>query len=464
MGVWGRKPPIRHHRYCLRESRVNSNSGLYGLYVGGNYNSSDNYGVFYTNANNHVTNSNANIGSRLMNPLKKIKSLRRQDLAPWQKYRQNRQSLVGNFSKNFVANGNKNMKRIGYLYEKMCNKKLIEKAIIKGSIGKKKRKDVNIVMDDVSGYVDKVYNLLVNHEFKPTIPKLMKIRDKSSGKERIISIVPFYPDGIMHQLCVMAMEPVLMRGMYHWSCASIPKRGNARAQKYVKRCLKKDRKGTKYCAKLDIRHCYPSINIDLMMDSLHRKIKDGKFLSLIRSILDSNPNPGLAIGYYLNQWLANYFLEPLDHYICTLDGVKHYVRNMDDLVLLSGNKKKLHKAVERIRAYLSNIGLKLKSNWQVFKTDSRGIDFVGYRFFHGYILLRRRNFLKLTRQCRKVAKMEDIPFREAAGLLSRKGMLKHCSGTTIRQKYYDCIGDKKLKDVVRAYTANQNNTSVMVGS
>lgn len=34
------------------------------LYVGGNYNSNDNYGFFYTNANNQASNTNANIGSR----------------------------------------------------------------------------------------------------------------------------------------------------------------------------------------------------------------------------------------------------------------------------------------------------------------------------------------------------------------------------------------------------------------
>lgn len=41
-----------------------SNTGVRVLYVGGNYNANDSYGVFYFNANNDATNSNGNLGSR----------------------------------------------------------------------------------------------------------------------------------------------------------------------------------------------------------------------------------------------------------------------------------------------------------------------------------------------------------------------------------------------------------------
>lgn len=43
---------------------VNSNTGDRALYVGGNYNSNDNYGFFYFNANNNASNTNGNLGSR----------------------------------------------------------------------------------------------------------------------------------------------------------------------------------------------------------------------------------------------------------------------------------------------------------------------------------------------------------------------------------------------------------------
>ena len=348
-------------------------------------------------------------------------------------------------------------KRVGYLYERMLEKEVIRSCIITGSRGKRKRQDVKEVLSDVDGYTEKVYKLLATETYVPTVPRKIRIFDNSCRKERDIKVVPYYPDGIIQQLAVYAMKGVLMRGMYRWSCASIPGRGNSCAANYVKKHLKEDPKGTKYCGKFDIHHYYPTISKQKMMDALRRKIKDEKLLNLVEMIIRSDPDPGISIGFYLNQWLANYFLEPLDHFICTLKGVKYYVRNMDDIVILGGNKKKLHRAREHISRYLETmLGLKLKDNWQIFKTDSRGIDFVGFRFFHGRTILRRRNFQKLRRNARTARRFLEthrkIPPHVAAGLLSRAGQLRHCNGQNIFDKYIKPIGINRLKAIVRKET------------
>ena len=345
-------------------------------------------------------------------------------------------------------------KRVGHLYEKMCVKDLIREAIRKGSKHKKKRWDVKLVLKNPEKYVDKVYDLLIHGTYEPSTPKVKHIRDQSSNKDRDIIIVPFYPDGIIHQLVVMAMQDVLMRGMYRWSCASIPGRGNECARKYVRRALDNDPRGTRHCAKLDIYHCYPSISIRKLMRALRRKIKDERFLALVERIVRSNPLDGLAIGFFPCQWLANFYLETLDHFILTLDGVKYYVRNMDDMVLLGSNKKKLHRAVEAIAAFLEEkLGVHLKGDWQVFPVDSRGISFVGYRFRHTHTRLRKRPFLRFTRQCRKVGKAlaaGRLPsYHAAASVLSRAGNLKHADCVEARQKYFGPLDKRKIKDVVR---------------
>lgn len=345
-------------------------------------------------------------------------------------------------------------KRVGHLYEKMCDKDLIREAIRKGSKHKKKRWDVKLVMKKPEKYVEKIYDLVIHGRYVPTPPKIKRIHDKTCDKERDITIVPFYPDGIMHQLVVMAMEPVIMRGMYRWSCASIPGRGNACARKYVRRALDNDPRGTKYCAKMDIRHYYPSIDIDRLMAALRRKIKDERFLAVVEAIVRSNPLPGLAIGFYPDQWLANFNLEPVDGFILKLDGVKYYVRNMDDMVLMGPNKRKLHKAVRAIDGQLRAVlGVHLKGDWQVFPVDSRGISFVGYRFRHTHTRLRHKAFLRFTRQCRKVGRIMargGLPsYHAAAGILSRAGSLKHADCVQARQRYFGPLDRHKIKNVVR---------------
>ena len=151
-------------------------------------------------------------------------------------------------------------KKVGFLYEKMCDKELIRAAIMAGTKGKRHRKDIVRVLDDVDGYVEKMYRMLMSESYVPTVPRSKEIFDKSSNKRRVIRIVPFFPDGLMHQLCTMVLQPVLMRGMYRWSCASIPGRGNKCAADYVRRVLDNDAKNTKYCLKMDIKQYYPSVS------------------------------------------------------------------------------------------------------------------------------------------------------------------------------------------------------------
>ena len=112
------------------------------------------------------------------------------------------------------------------------------------------------------------------------------------------------------------------------------------------------------------------------------------------------------------------------------------------------------KTAETIAEYLhKRLRLQMKGNWQVFPLKARPLDYVGYRFYQDHTTMRRKNFLRFTRQCRKVRKKIErhsrIAYRTAAGLLSRIGQLKHCDSVAARKKYVDPIGVRILKEVVR---------------
>lgn len=344
-------------------------------------------------------------------------------------------------------------KRVGYLYEKMLDKEFIKQVIYKAAKHKHKRREVRRVLSRIDEYVDKMYGLLSARSYVPAEPKTREIYDASSRKTRTIYIVPFYPDAIMHWLLVEAMKPVLMRGMYHWSCASLPGRGTKRVRKYLKRAMQCDKRGAKYGLEIDIRHYYPSISHDRLMAALEHKIKDVEFLRVVSSIIESC-GTGIAIGYYICQWLANFYLEPLDLYITTLEGVKYMSRYMDNYTILGPNKRQLHRAREKIAQFMqSRLGVEMKHTWQVYRTKSRMVSAVGYRFAHTHVKLRKYNFLRLTRGCRRVMKCigagKQISARQAAGVISRAGQLKHCNGQKAKEKYVYPIGIKRLKEVIR---------------
>lgn len=351
------------------------------------------------------------------------------------------------------------MKRIGYLYEKVISIDNIELAIIKASKGKNKRKAVNKILDNIDYYVKKINNMLKNKTYIPSpyIEKTIKER----LKERIIYKPRFYPDQCIHWALMLQLEKILMNKMYYWNCASIKGRGLNHAFKYIKRILKVDNKNTKYCLKLDVKKFYPSIDKNILKNKFRKIIKDKDLLWLIDKIIDSNEK-GLPIGNYTSQWFANFYLTDLDNYIKQESKVKYYTRYMDDMILFSSNKKELHKIKLKIENYLNkNLNLKLKENWQLFKTDSRPLDFLGYRFNRKnkqvYITLRKNNFLRFKRRINKISKKTELTFHDSCAIISIWGWVSKSNGYNYMKKYI-IVPISKCKEVIRNETRKQFKT------
>lgn len=245
------------------------------------------------------------------------------------------------------------------------------------------------------------------------------------------------------------IEPLLKRGMYDYCCGSVKGRGIAKGTRYLKRILVQDRKNTKYCLKLDVKKFYPSISQKILKWKFYKIIKDEETLDLIFKIIDS-AEQGVPIGNYTSQWFANYYLQDLDHYIKEDLKVPYYLRYMDDMVLFHRNKKELHKIKNKIEEYLKFEELTLKENWQLFKLESRPLDFLGYRFYRGYTTLRKSNFLRIKRRIKRISKKSSLNYKDASATLSYVGWLKHCNSYNFKEKYVNPYIDlKKCKGVVK---------------
>ncbi len=341
------------------------------------------------------------------------------------------------------------MKRIGNIYSKIIDKNNIRKAILNAAKRKRSRKNVRYILTNIVSATDEIYNLLKNETFEPSPYEKVKIMDGVRKKERIIYKPAFFPDQCIHWALMLQLEEVLMKGMYYYNCASIKGRGLIHASKYIQKILVKDRKNTKYCLKLDVKKFYPSIDKEILKRKFRRKIKERETLSLIDKIIDSSEE-GLPIGNFTSQWFANFFLEDFDHFIKENLKVPYYIRYMDDMLLFHRNKKELRKVKDEIEIYLHKENLKLKENWQLFKTESRPIDFLGYRFYRGYTTLRRSNFLRIKRRIKKVYKKQKLNSKDVHAILSYTGWIKHSDSYKIRKKYIEQYIDlKKCKEVVK---------------
>lgn len=326
------------------------------------------------------------------------------------------------------------MKRVGYLYDGICDIDNIQTAIMKASLGKRDRPFVKRILDRREHYARQIQHMLQTKRYEPSPYTIAAIKDGATQKERTIYKPRFYPDQVIHWALMLQLEPVIMRGMYEHTCGSVPGRGTSYAQKALRKWLDNDYRGTKYCLKMDISKFYPSIDIGILKTMFRRRIKDRDCLWLIDAILGSAPD-GLPIGNYTSQWFSNFFLQDLDHVIKEQLHIKYYIRYVDDLVLLGPNKKALHKAHLVIDEYLRSIHLVVKSNWQVFPVNSRAIDFLGFRFYRDRTTLRKRNALRIRRRVRKIKRKEYLSYHDACAVVSYWGWLTRSDSYRFYRKY-----------------------------
>jgi len=341
------------------------------------------------------------------------------------------------------------MKRTGYLFEKICSKENIRDSILEASKNKRKRIEVRRIIDSLDFYVDQIHDLLINKRFKNSEPSIRTRFEKMQNKVRTISVLPFYPDHIIQHAIIRVIAPLLKRGMYYYCSANIPGRGEAHIRRKLKYILPHDIRNTKYCLKFDIKQFYPSISTYLLKQKLRKIIKDEDALWLLDTIIDLQPR-GLPLGSYCSQWLANFYLQDLDHFIKEKLYAKYMFRYADDIVILDSNKRKLKKMERIIEEYLFFEYLEVKSSWRIFEVNEKNaIDFLGYKFYRKKITIRKRIY-KNIRRCilrmrRKINCNKRVTSKEMRSLMSYYGYIKNTNSFYIRNHYLELLPIQQLK-------------------
>ena len=352
------------------------------------------------------------------------------------------------------------LKRTGNLYNKLISDDNLRLSLLEVNATHRwyprhrPNKTVQWVEMDVDARVRELRRIIsgmVEGSIRLPRPKKRTRWDKSAGKWRDINEPNLWPDQYVHHALVQVLQPVMMRGMDPHCCGSIRGRGIHYGMQCIKKWMKNDRAGTKYCLELDIRHFYDSIEPRIVLDRMRRLVKDFRVLRLVEEVV----RDGVLIGIYCSQWFANTILQPLDRLIRESGLCAHYLRYMDNFTVFGSNKRKLHRLRRAIAAWLRGVRLRIKENWQVFPTGSRLPTALGYRFGRGYTLLRKRNLLRLRRTLSRYYRRRRATVRIAAALLSRLGQLRHCSSAAVLARIYRPGTQRKLKDVIRAYARKE---------
>lgn len=364
------------------------------------------------------------------------------------------------------------------LFNSICSMDNLYRAYQNAKSGKGWYKEVKQIDKRPFYYLAGLQYMLKNHLFKTSEYEIFILNE--GKKKRDVYKLPFFPDRIAQWAILQVIEPFLVANMTADTYSAIPGKGiqpivndlrgyyktkrvdGKKKSVWVPSILLSDEENTRYCYKIDLHHYYQSINHEVLKQKFRKVFKDPELLWLLDEIVDSintateedlielslsgeievDPNTGIPIGNYMSQYSGNFYLSSFDHWVKEELHVKHYYRYMDDVVIFASSKEELHEIHRKVTAYTRDyLHLNIKGNYQIFPTKVRGVDFVGYRFFGEYTLLRKStaiNFKRKMRACRK--KMENnIPptYSEWCSFNSYKGWLGNCDSYRLFKKYME---------------------------
>lgn len=322
------------------------------------------------------------------------------------------------------------MKRIGFLYEKF----LSLNNFIKAEALLQKNKPKNKKAKHISANADK-YGAELLEEYKQgyvfSTPREKTIHDNYKGKTRGLKI-PCLKDQAVQLAWLNIAVPYITRRNYYYNCGSIPHAGQTRCVKAIQRWLKDAR--NKYAVTIDIRKFYDTCPHKIIIDEMRRIFKDERFIQVGIDILTnmSDSGVGIAIGYPSSHWFANLALLSIDHAVKQNFADVDMARYMDDIILVSPNKRKIKRAMFWLKGRIESTGLRLKK-WNLYRTVKEGVAYLSYRFFNGYTLLRKPLMYRIASRMRKAKELFTAHI--AMAVVSYFGILKYCNSYNFRQAY-----------------------------
>lgn len=304
------------------------------------------------------------------------------------------------------------------------------------------------------------------HEFHIYEPKLRKI-----------SAAP-YRDRVAHHALCNVIEPIFDRTFIFDSYACRKGKGTHKAvDRFTAFCRKSD-----YVLKCDIKKYFPSIDHGILKTLFRRKIRDANVLWLMDLVVDfsnsegglvnesmarakkrrnipspygggdnlgtadARPRPspygdeeirrrGIPIGNLTSQFYANIYLNGFDHFVKETLKCRHYIRYVDDFVVLDNDKARLHQVKAAMEAYLAqHLRLQLHEHKCQISPTKTGTDFLGYRVFPTHRLLRQTSVTRARRRLRRL--QQDY----AAGDISQEAVKHSVQSWLGHVKHADTYG------------------------
>lgn len=346
----------------------------------------------------------------------------------------------------------------------------------------KNRKEVFYFSLNLNTNINYIYYLLKNKKYFPSRYRAFMIFEP---KPRLV-MSQTIPDKIVnHFVTNYYLIPLLDKSLVDSNVATRKDKGsgyaNALLKKYFNQLLVNYPNQEIYALKIDISKYFYSIDHTKLLAMLKRKILDYNVIKLIELILKETnqeyinqsinfynqkyktnipfylENKGLSIGAMTSQILAIFYLSDLDHFIKERLKCKHYIRYMDDFVILDVDKERLKYCWSEIIKQLVTLKLSVNNKSNLYRT-SKGFTFLGYKYkvINGNlcVLGNPKTLRKITKKLKKLSMKDKVKYNKT--LASYYGYLR--SVRKIKKRKFSM----KIKDQGKSYKEKHPNSVVIL--
>ena len=390
---------------------------------GGNWNNSALAGVFALNLNNARSNSNTIIGARpALGDCQKPLAYWADGQSALKRMRQPRLQRINmtaaaeilnrtaipvrrkpqRLARSLFVKGNA-VKTYGGLFERVYAFDALHAAYRRARLGKRDQAEVQKFEQDLEGNLIQLQNELIWGTYQTGRYRTFIVNEP---KERLVAALPFRDRVVQHAL-VAVIEPIWEARFIADNYACRPGRGTHRGADRAEAMLRKvKREHGKVCVlKGDVAKYFPSIDHEILRGLFARRIRCRRTMALLNDIIDSSNQVnerfgvGVPIGNLVSQLAANVYLHELDLFAKHDLRERHYIRYMDDFVVVHHDKEHLHRVLARIESFLAD-RLRLSTNrkTQVFPVGivrGRALDFLGYQIWPTHRRLRRDSITRI---------------------------------------------------------------------
>ena len=266
-------------------------------------------------------------------------------------------------------------------------------------------------------------------------------------KPRLVHSTKLVDRVFQRSLCNNGLYFLLTKSLIYDNCACQVGKGTLFAVKrfkcHLSKYFRENQSSNGYYLKLDIKNYFGSVPHVLLKQIIAKHVDNEEVKNHIFTVVDSyqslntiNPKYGycgIGLGSQLSQLMMLLYLNDLDHYIKEKLKIKHYIRYMDDMIIIHNDKDYLIKCFDEIKVIVENHGLTLNHKSKIGKM-SEGIEFLKIKFKLSNTgkIIHKLSRSSIKKELRRLTKLISL-YKE--GKLSKKDLLIHTNSWIGYGKY-----------------------------